>query len=98
MGIPTDWAFASGGAAGLLFDAWNIRLLLHYALTILLLVAHVTSGLRVALIAHGTQLSTANRIWQLGIAVGAASAAAVAAGRVGVRLLGHRNPPLAQET
>ncbi|WP_199913877.1 hypothetical protein [Stenotrophomonas sp. YAU14A_MKIMI4_1] len=86
LGIPTDWAFASGGSAGLLFDSWNIRLLPHYALAILLLVVHVTSGLRVVLIAHGTQLSTANRIWKLGIAIGAASAAAVAAGLVGARL------------
>lgn len=34
--IPTDWDFATGAPAGLIHDAWNIRLLPHYALGVFL--------------------------------------------------------------
>ena len=30
-GIPTDWGWASGAPEGLVADAWNVRLLPHYA-------------------------------------------------------------------
>jgi len=86
LGIPTDWAFASGGTNGLLLDAWNIRLLPHYALGVLLLVVHVISGIRVVLIAHNVRPVIANRLWKAGVLIGLMVTAAVTAGLAGVRL------------
>jgi hypothetical protein len=52
-GIDTDFWFASGGRAGLMADAWNTRLVPHYALAVLFLFVHVAAGLRVVLRTHG---------------------------------------------
>ena len=86
LGIPTDWAFATGAPAGLIHDAWNIRLVPHYALGVFFVLAHLFSGLRVVLIAHGVGEPTADRIWQAGAAFSALIATAIMAGMCGVRL------------
>lgn len=52
-GIATDWNFATGAPAGLLHDAWNIRLVPHYALGVFAIVAHLLLGARLVLLAHG---------------------------------------------
>jgi hypothetical protein len=65
--IPTDWAWATGAPDGLLLDAWNIRLLPHYALGVFFVIAHVFCGLRTALLAHGVRPSTADRVWACGL-------------------------------
>ena len=52
-GIDTDFWFASGGRAGLMADAWNTRLVPHYALAVLFLFVHLAAGLRVVLRKHG---------------------------------------------
>jgi len=65
--IPTDWAWATGAPDGLLMDAWNIRLLPHYALGVFFVVAHVFCGLRIVLLAHGVRPSTADRLWACGL-------------------------------
>ncbi len=44
--IDTDWAWASGAPVGLIHDAWNIRLLPHYAFGVFFVLAHLSSGLR----------------------------------------------------
>lgn len=46
MNIPTDWAFAAGLPTGLIYDAWNIPLLPHYALGVFFVLTHLFSGLR----------------------------------------------------
>ena len=56
LGIPTDWNFAIGAPTGLIHDAWNIRLLPHYALGAFFVLSHLASGLRVVLIVHGVDL------------------------------------------
>jgi hypothetical protein len=86
LGIPTDWAFATGAPAGLIHDAWNIRLLPHYALGVFFVLAHLSSALRAVLIAHGTDNRTAGRIWTGCASVSAVIAAAIIAGMVGVRI------------
>jgi hypothetical protein len=86
LGIPTDWNFAIGAPTGLIHDAWNIRLLPHYALGVFFVLSHVASGLRVVLIAHGVDQRTADRIWGAGVALSAIVAAAVIAGMCGVRI------------
>jgi hypothetical protein len=86
LGIPTDWNFAIGAPTGLIHDAWNIRLVPHYALGVFFVLSHVASGLRVVLIAHGVAQRTADRIWEAGVALSAIVAAAVIAGMCGVRI------------
>lgn len=84
--IETDWAWASGAPAGLLLDAWNIRLLPHYALGAFFILGHLASGLRVVMIAHGVGATIANRFWFVAVTVGALIAAAIIAGLCGARI------------
>ena len=65
--IPTDWAWATGAPNGLLMDAWNIRLLPHYALGVFFVVAHLFCGLRTVLLAHGVRRSTTDLVWAFGL-------------------------------
>jgi hypothetical protein len=86
LGIQTDWNFAIGAPTGLIHDAWNIRLLPHYALGVFFVLSHIASGLRVVLIAHGVPQRTADRIWGTAVALSAIVAAAIIAGMCGVRI------------
>lgn len=86
LGIPTGWAFATGAPTGLIHDAWNIRLLPHYLLGVFFVLAHLSSGLRVVLIAHGTDRTTADRLWSAGAAASAAVAVAIVVGLCGGRI------------
>jgi hypothetical protein len=84
--IETDWAWASGAPEGLLYDAWNIRLVPHYAFGVLFVLSHLFSGLRLILIAHGANVQLANRIWFAGLAISAVVACAIMAGLLGMRV------------
>jgi hypothetical protein len=86
LGIPTDWNFATGAPTGLIHDAWNIRLLPHYALGAFFVLSHLASGLRVVLIAHGVDQRNADRLWGVCVAMSAIVAAAIIAGMTGVRI------------
>lgn len=86
LGIPTDWAFATGGDAGLIHDAWNIRLVPHYTLGVFFVLAHLLCGLRVVLLGHGVAQRTADRLWAAGIALSALITIAVMAGMSWLRL------------
>ena len=86
LGIPTDWNFATGAPTGLIHDAWNIRLLPHYALGAFFVLSHVASGLRVVLIAHGVDQRNADRLWGVCVAMSAFVAAAIIAGMTAVRI------------
>lgn len=86
LGIATGWAFATGAPTGLIHDAWNIRLLPHYLLGVFFVLAHLNSGLRVVLIAHGTDRTMADRIWIAGAAASAAVASAIIVGMCGGRI------------
>lgn len=84
--IETDWAWASGAPTGLIRDAWNIRLLPHYALGVFFILGHLASGLRVVMIAHGVNATIANRFWIVALAAAALISAAIIAGLCGVRI------------
>jgi hypothetical protein len=84
--IPSDWNFAIGAPTGLIHDAWNIRLLPHYALGVFFVLTHIASGLREVLIAHGVAQRKVDRLWGVGVALSAIIAAAVMAGMCGVRI------------
>lgn len=84
--IDTNWAWASGAPDGLIHDAWNIRLLPHYALGVFFIIGHLASGLRVVMLAHGVRPAIAGRIWAAGLAAGALVSAAIISALCGVRL------------
>lgn len=86
LGIPTDWNFAIGAPTGLIHDAWNIRLLPHYALGVFFVLSHIASGLRVVLIAHGVDGRNANCLWLIGVVISTIVAAAIITGMCGVRI------------
>jgi hypothetical protein len=86
LAIPTDWNFAIGAPTGLIHDAWNIRLLPHYALGVFFVLSHIASGARVVLIAHGTDRRRVDRLWGVAVALSAAVAAAIIAGMCGIRI------------
>lgn len=86
LDIPTDWNFAIGAPTGLIHDAWNIRLLPHYALGVFFVLSHIASGLRVVLIAHNVARRQANIFWTAAVALSAIVAAAIIAGMSGVRI------------
>jgi hypothetical protein len=75
LGIDTNFAWASGAPTGLLLDAWNVRLIPHYSLAVLFLIAHLAMGLRAVLLAHGANVRRANgaawTICLLGLALSA---------------------------
>ncbi|MGX1348791.1 hypothetical protein AB7M49_002367 [Bradyrhizobium elkanii] len=84
--IDTNWAWASGAPTGLIHDAWSIRLVPHYALGVFFVLAHLTSGLRGVLIAHGVAATIANRIWATGLAAGGLVAIVIMSGLCGMRI------------
>ncbi|WP_217424823.1 hypothetical protein [Pandoraea aquatica] len=86
LDIPTDWNFATGAPTGLIHDAWNIRLVPHYALGVFFVLGHLVAGLRVVLNAHGADRRVVTRLWICGVIVSGLIATAILAGMSGVRL------------
>jgi hypothetical protein len=84
--IETGWAWASGAPTGLIHDAWNIRLFPHYAFGVFFILAHLGSGLRGVVIAHGMSAGVANRVWAVGLVVSGLVSVAIMSGLCGVRI------------
>jgi hypothetical protein len=84
--IETNWAWASGAPIGLIHDGWSIRLVPHYALGVFFVLAHLCSGLRGVLIAHGVGETSVNRIWAGGLVVSALVSVAIMSGLCGVQI------------
>jgi hypothetical protein len=84
--IETGWAWASGAPTGLIHDAWNIRLLPHYAFGVFFILAHLASGLRGVVIEHGMSPTIANRVWAIGLVVSGMVSVAIMSGLCGVRI------------
>lgn len=85
-GIDTGWSFATGSAAGLLSDPWNIRLVPHYWLGVFLVLGHMAAGLRVVLLGHGVKRSIAAPLFFGGVTASAGVATAILLGMCGVHL------------
>jgi hypothetical protein len=84
--IDTGWAWASGAPVGLIHDAWNIRLVPHYAFGVFFILAHLGSGLRGVAIAHDMTVTVANRVWIVGLVVSGLVSLAIMSGLCGVRI------------
>jgi len=86
FGTDTDYAWATGAPTGLIGDAWNVRLIPHYSLGVLLVLSHIACGVRTVMLAHGVSVQRANRTCWLLIAACSIWTAVVVAGMLGVRL------------
>lgn len=86
LAIPSDWAFATGAPAGIIRDAWNIRLLPHYFLGAWFVLVHVACGARGVLLAHGARRDVIDRAWWLAVAVTGSIALAIMLGMAGWRV------------
>jgi hypothetical protein len=86
LGIDSGWGFATGAPTGLIKDAWNIRLVPHYALGVFFVLSHLAAGGRAVMLSHGVAPRHADRFL-----IGGATAAGVLAfvilfGMCGARL------------
>jgi len=70
--LDTNFRWASGAPAGLLPDAWNVRLIPHYSLGVWFVITHMGLGLRGVLLAHRVSAAAANRVAWVVCALGAA--------------------------
>jgi hypothetical protein len=85
LGIDTDWAFATGAPAGLVKDAWNIRLVPHYGLGVFFVLAHLAAGGRAVMLSHGVRQRYADRFL-----IGSATAAGFVAFVIMLGMCGAR--------
>ncbi len=86
LGIDTGWGFATGAPAGLVQDAWNIRLVPHYALGVFFALSHIAAGARVVLLNNGVRKLIADRVMISGALVAALVAAMIILGMCGLRV------------
>ena len=86
-GIDTGWDFASGDPVGMLYDPWSIRLLTHYTIAVFFVLAHLASGLRIVLLAHGVKHARVNVLWWTGATLSAAVSLLIMLGMTGTRLV-----------
>ena len=86
LGIDTGWGFATGAPAGLIKDAWNIRLVPHYWLGAFFVLAHIAAGARAVMMAHGVSKTFADRFMIGGAVVAAIIATVIMLGMSGMRV------------
>ena len=86
MKIDTDWMFAIGGPAGIISDAWNIRLLPHYWFGAFFVLSHLAAGLRIVMLSHGVPAAAANRLLLGGVAASFTVSTAILLGMCGLRV------------
>ena len=84
--IPSAWAFATGAPAGIIHDAWNIRLLPHYFLGVWFVLVHVVCGAHGVLLARGAHRDVIDRAWWLAVAGTGFVALAIMLGMAGWRV------------
>jgi hypothetical protein len=84
--IDANWDFGAGLPTGLIFDAWNIRLVPYYAIGVFCAVAHPFCGARAVLLAHGARRERADAIAVAGGAGGVFLAIVLTLALCGLRL------------
>lgn len=86
LGIDPDWAFATGGTAGLIRDSWNIRLVPLYGLAVFFSLSHIAAGARVIMLAKNLKKEVADGVFIWGTALSALASIAILLGMCGLRL------------
>ncbi len=84
--IDPDWNFATGAPAGLIHDAWNIRLVPYYWLGVFFVLLHLASGARKVLLEHMDRPKLADGVVKWGAALSALASTAILLGMCGLRL------------
>lgn len=87
-GIDTDWAFASGGRAGMLASGVAAAVLLYYVFALFAVAVHAGLGLRMVLLSRRVRAVAANRAARLTAAFGSAISVLIIAALLGARLAG----------
>ncbi|MGH8229502.1 MAG: hypothetical protein ACREU3_16645 [Steroidobacteraceae bacterium] len=87
-GIDTNWAFASGGKAGMLASGVAAMVLLYYTFALLAVAVHAGLGLRMVLLSRRVRAAAANRSARWVFACGSAMSALIVAALLGARLAG----------
>ncbi|MGH8260419.1 MAG: hypothetical protein ACREUG_12105, partial [Steroidobacteraceae bacterium] len=82
-GIDTNWAFASGGRAGMLASGVAAGVLVYYSFALLAVAAHAGLGLRMVLLSRRVRAAAANRSARLVFALGSAMSALIVAALLG---------------
>jgi hypothetical protein len=86
VGIDTDFYWASGEAAGLIADPWNVRLIPHYLLAVWGIITHAGCGLRTVMLTHHVRDTIADKVAAWISACGALVAIAIVSAQSGLRL------------
>lgn len=84
--IDPNWAFATGGPAGLIVDSWNIRLVPYYTLAVFFVLSHLFAGLRSVVLEHRGHLETADAIVTRGTVAAAIVSVVIMLGMCGLRV------------
>jgi len=84
-GGDSDWAFASGGTAGMLGSEGYTDVLLYYTLGMVFISAHVAMGIRMMRLTHQTTKSNASRTAYMIIGLGSAVTVLTVAALLGLR-------------
>jgi hypothetical protein len=95
-GVDTNFLWASGQPAGLLGDAWNVRLIPHYTLAVWMLFAHLACGLRFRLLDRQMSHAKANQTAWTMIGLGFVVALAIVFSMLGIHILSHKVYSLSQ--
>jgi hypothetical protein len=82
--VDTTFLWASGAPAGLLADAWNVRLIPHYSLAVWFVITHIGLGLRGVLLDHRVSAIAANRAAWGVCALGAVAAVTITVAQLSV--------------
>jgi hypothetical protein len=83
--VDTDWLFASGGPAGLLFGT-SYYLIPYYPLAVIAVSTHVALGLRIVMLGHRVRPTVATRAAYAVSTLGAAAAVVIATALLGVHI------------
>ena len=86
FGIDTNWDWATGAPAGLLGDAWSVRLIPHYLLAVAAVSAHAACGLRTVSLTHGARRLMVDKLACSFVVGGLLLALALTAALLGLRL------------
>jgi len=87
-GIDTNWAFASGGKAGMLGSGVGAQVLLYYVFALLAVSVHAGLGLRMVYLSRRVRAVAANRAARVTFVFGSAVSVLIVAALLGVRLAG----------
>lgn len=86
-GVNTDWAFATGGAAGILGSQTYAALFVYYVLAVVSVAVHIAVAARMILVRRGADTNRATSVAYIVLCGGIALTVAIAAALLGARVI-----------